>query len=341
MRALVTGGGGFLGRYLVERLIARGDAVRVLGRRRYPELEPLGVETVQADVRDEAAVVKACEGIEVVFHTAAHVVLWGRWRDYYETNVQGTRHVLTGCRAQGVPRLVYTSTPSVIFDGSDLCGVNETAPYPARYTSAYPATKAIAEREVIEANGTRGLFTVALRPHLIWGPRDPHLFPTILRRARAGRLVIVGDGSNRVDLTYVENCADAHLLAADRLTPGAPAAGQVYFISQGQPVVLWEFLNQVFRRLGIPPVSRRISRRTAGVLGTVNELLYRVVPVGEPMITRFVADELATSHYFDISKARRDLGYEPRVSMEEGLERFVAFLAGEGNRMVRCPGGEP
>ncbi|MBI3088350.1 MAG: NAD-dependent epimerase/dehydratase family protein [Candidatus Omnitrophica bacterium] len=330
MRALVTGGGGFLGRYIVERLVARGDAVRVLGRRRYPELEPLGVETVQADVRDEAAVVRACAGIEVVFHTAAHVVVWGRWRDCYETNVQGTRHVLTGCQAQGVRRLVYTSTPSVIFDGSDLCGVNETVPYPARYTSAYPATKALAERAVIEANGRHGLLTAALRPHLLWGPRDPHLLPTILQRARAGQLVIVGDGANQVDLTYVENGADAHLLAADRLTPGSPVAGQVYFISQGRPVVLWEFLNQVFRKLGIAPVSRRISRRTARVLGAVNELGYRLLPVGEPRITRLLADELATSHYFDISKARRDLGYEPRVSLEEGLERFIAFLDRSG-----------
>lgn len=326
MRALVTGGGGFLGRYIVERLLARGDAVRVLGRRRYPELEPLGVETVQADVRDERAVVNTCEGIETVFHTAAHVVLWGRWSDCYAINVQGTRHVIAGCQAQGVRRLVYTSTPSVIFDGSDLCGVNETAPYPAHYTCAYPATKAIAERAVIEANGTRGLLTCALRPHLVWGPRDSHLLPTIIQRARARRLFMVGDGANQVDMTYVENCADAHLLAADRLTSGSPVAGGVYFISQGKPVALWEFLNDLFRRIGVPPVTKRIPHRVARALGAVNEVLYRLWPVGEPLITRFVADELAASHYFDISKATRDLGYQPRVSTEEGLVRLAAFL---------------
>lgn len=327
MRALVTGGGGFLGRYIVEELLARGDAVRVLGRSPYPELERLGVQTVQADIRDEAAVVRACEKVDVVFHVAALPLLWGKFEDLYGTHVEGTKNVLKGCRAHRVPKLVYTSTPSVVFEQTDLCGVDESHPYPERYICHYPATKAIAERLVLRANGSEGLLATALRPHLIWGPRDRHLIPGVLRRARAGRLFIVGDGSNRVDITYVENAAWAHLLAADRLEPGSPVAGRAYFISQGEPVLLWDFINRLLESLGIAKITRAVPYRAAWMLGAVSEILHGLLPLrGEPRMTRFLASQLARSHYFDLSRARRDLGYAPRVSTAEGLERLVRAL---------------
>lgn len=327
MNALVTGGGGFLGRYIVEKLMSRGDSVRVLGRSRYPDLERLGVETVQADIRDQAAVVRACEKVNVVFHAAALPALWGRWEEFHSINVEGTNNVLTGCRVNGVPRLVYTSTPSVVFDESDLCNVDETFPYPARYTCYYPWTKAMAERSVLDASGKAGLLTTALRPHLVWGPRDNHLIPRLLQRARARKLVIVGAGSNKVDITYVENAADAHLAAADHLTAGSPVAGQAYFISQGEPVVLWEFVNDLLELLGMPKVTRAISYGAARSIGAVLELVYRVFRLsGEPRLTRFLAAQLARSHYFDISRARRDFGYRPQVTTSEGLARLVSYL---------------
>jgi len=326
MKALVTGGGGFLGRYIVEKLAARGDSVRVLGRSRYPELERLGVEAVQADLRDKTAVTRACEKIDVVFHVAALPALWGRWRDFYGINVQGTENVLAGCRAQGVPRLVYTSTPSVVFDRSDLCNVDESYPYPARHDCYYAQTKAVAERLVLAANG-KGLLTAALRPHLVWGPRDNHLIPKVLERARAGQLFIVGDGSNKVDITYVENAADAHLQAADHLQAGSRVAGQAYFISQGEPVLLWDFVNLLLEKLGVAKVTRRISYRAAMGLGAVLEGIHRLLFLRrEPRMTRFLAAQLAKSHYFDISRARRDFGYAPRVSTAAGLELLVAYL---------------
>jgi nucleoside-diphosphate-sugar epimerase len=326
MRALVTGGGGFLGRHIVEKLIARGDSVRAMARNRYPEIAALGVEMVQADIQDRDAVFRACTGVDCVFHVAALPLLWGPWEAFHGTNVVGTLNVIDACRARGVGRLVYTSTPSVVFDEGDLENADETRPYPARHGASYPATKAIAERAVVAASGG-DLLTASLRPHLVWGPRDNHLIPRIVRRARAGQLMIVGDGRNKVDITYVENAADAHLLAADRLKPGSPVAGQCYFISQGEPVVLWEFLNRLLERLGLPPITRRIPYPAARALGAALETAHSLLGrSGEPRMTRYLAAQLAHSHWFDIGKARRELGYEPRVSTTEGLDRLVATL---------------
>ena len=324
VKALVTGGGGFLGRYIVEKLLQRGDRVRILARRHYPDLERAGVEGVQADIRDASRVAVACAGIDVVFHVAALPAIWGKWEDFYSINLEGTKNVVAGSVAHGVGRLVYTSTPSVVFDGSNLCGINETYPYPQRYICHYPASKAMAERYVIGANGKQGLLTTALRPHLVWGPGDRHLIPRVLNMARAGRLFIVGDGSNQVDITYVENAAEAHLQAVNHLQPGSSVAGQVYFISQGEPVVLWDFINQILERLGIPRVTRRIPCGIARVFGGGLEVLYNMLRLSaEPPMTRFLATHLARSHYFDISKARQHFGYRPRVTIAEGVERLV------------------
>lgn len=327
MHALVTGAGGFLGRYIVEQLVARGDRVRALSRQRYPVLEALGVESVQGYVQDLDAVTEACRGVDCVFHVAAIAGIWGRWNAYHSTNVVGTRNIVKGCLAAGVPRLVYTSSPSVTFAGRDQSGVDETAPYPKRYLAHYPHSKAIAEQALLDANGIDGLSTCALRPHLIWGPRDQHLIPRLLERARRGQLRQVGDGKNLIDATYVENAAAAHLLAADALTPGSPLGGQGYYISNGEPVNCWEWINEILAVAGLPPVKRRISFRAAYTAGAMLEGLWTILGrTDEPRMTRFLAAQLATSHYFDIAAARRDFGYEPRVSMAQGMERLKSWL---------------
>ncbi len=324
MKALVTGGGGFLGRHVVAKLLVRGDRVRVFGRRPYPDLQKMGVETVVADLQDAAAVERACRGMDTVFHVAALTGYWGSWRSFYGPNVVGTQNVLHGCRQAGVRKLIYTSTPSVVSAPGNMEHVDERVPYPTHYECPYPATKAQAERLVLHANGTDGLLTVSVRPHLIFGPGDPHLFPRIIERARRGQLVQVGDGTNKVDVVYVENAADAHLLAADRLREGSQVNGQAYFISQGVPVVLWAWINTILMELGLPKVTRTLSHGMARAVGAALEMAYTVLPLrGEPQMTRFLADQLATSHYFDIAKARRDLGYEPRISTEDGLERTL------------------
>lgn len=328
---LVTGGTGFLGRHLVARLLAEGRPVTVLARRADPALVARGVRFITASLDDAPAVAAACAGHATVFHTAAKVGVWGRYADFFRTNVLGTRALLAGCRAHGVARLVYTSTPSVVYNGQALANADESLPLTTSCPSPYPLTKAIAEREVLAANSAApsGLRTIALRPHLIWGVGDPHLVPRVLARARAGRLRIIGDGTNRVDLVNVANAVDAHLAAEQTLSSSQPstACGRPYFITNGEPVLLWEWINQLLTALGEPPVTRRLSLSTASALGAVCETLWRVLPVTtEPPMTRFIAAELAKDHWFNLAAARRDLGYEPRVSMAAGTAELIASL---------------
>lgn len=322
LTALVTGAGGFLGLYIVEQLRARGERVRALCRNRYAALDKLDVETVQADVRNAIAVAAACEGIDVVYHVAALPGVWGPWRQYYEINTLGTQHVVAGCRAQGVAKLVYTSSPSVTFAATEQCGIDESTPYPTRWLAHYPHSKALAEQFVLSANGP-DLATCALRPHLIWGPRDPHLLPRLVARARTGKLRRVGDGKNLIDTVYVENAARAHLQAADALTPDSPVAGKAYFISQGEPVNCWAWIDEVLELAGLPKITKSIGFAAAWRAGAILELVYKSLRLkGEPPMTRFLAAQLALSHYFDISAARRDFGYGPQISIAEGLQRL-------------------
>ena len=333
--ALVTGGTGFLGRRIVDRLLAQGRTVTVLARRPAPDLEARGVRFICTELGDHPAIADACAGIETVFHVAAKVSVWGRYGDFFRTNVLGTRALLAGCQTHGVRQFIHTSTPSVVYNGLDLANVNESLPLTTACPSPYPLTKAIAEREVLAAN-SKALRTVALRPHLIWGVGDPHLVPRILERARSGRLRIVGDGQNRVDMVHVENAADAHLLAEATLSQSnllgyfgssAKAGGKAYFITNDEPVVLWDWINQLLTALGEPPVTQHISLGAASFLGTVCETLWRLLPLrGEPPMTRFVASELAHDHWFDPAAAKRDFGYAPHLSMADGMAQLIANL---------------
>lgn len=321
---LVTGGGGFLGGAIVRRLVARGDKVISFSRGFYHDLDTLGVKQIQGNISDKTAVEKACRGVDLVFHVAAKPGVWGHYSDYYSTNVTGTQNVISGCIRHQVSRLVYTSSPSVIFDGTDMEGVDESTPYPDTYCAHYPETKAIAETCVRNATGDN-LMTVILRPHLIWGPRDTHLAPRII--ARAKRLVRVGNGRNLVDTIYIDNAAEAHILAADMLRKNPELSGNVYFISQDEPMPAWAMINAILKAAGLDPVKRSIPRQAAWVIGAIFEIIYRTFDIdGEPQMTRFLADELASAHWFNISAAKRDLGYFPRVSTQEGLRHLEGWL---------------
>lgn len=326
MKALVTGGGGFLGLYIVEQLLQAGHQVRVFCRGTYDTLRRDGIEVVQGDIRDRDAIGQACQEIEAVFHVAAVPGVWGRWDTYHSINTIGTQHVVEACRQAGVSRLIYTSSPSVVFDGSDHVDADESLPYPTNWMCHYPHSKALAEQSVLQASDS-SLRTVSLRPHLIWGPRDNHLIPRLIEKARSGRLRRVGDGSNVVSVSYVENAATAHLQAEASLRESTTAAGRAYFINEPEAVNLWDWIDELLALAGLPPVRRSISASTAWRVGQVMEALWKVLP-GEPPMTRFVASQLAGSHSYSIEAARRDFGYTPVCSLTEGMQRLSADLAG-------------
>jgi len=327
MQALVTGGGGFLGLYVVEQLLNDGVSVRVFCRGHYDAFDRLDVDVVSGDVRDATTVASACQGIDTVFHVAAVPGIWGSWKMFHGINTVGTQNVIAGCRQRGVTRLVYTSSPSVVFDGRDHLNADETLGYPSRFLSHYSHSKALAEQAVIAANGADGLATCALRPHLIWGPRDTQIVPRLIERARSERLRLVGDGSNMISMVYVENAAAAHVQAAKKLHLDSPVAGQVYFVNEPDPVSCGEWISTLLGLAGLPPVQKHISTRTAYGIGAICEAAFGLLRLpGEPPMTRFLAEQLSSSHTYSIAKLQRDVGYSPIVSVEEGLRRLAADL---------------
>lgn len=331
MKTLVTGGGGFLGRAIVRQLLHRNDEVAVLGRNRYPKLEKLGVKVHQGDIRDAAFVAKVCDGVETVFHTAAIAGIWGPWEQFHSINTLGTRNVVDACVQNDVKKLIYTSSPSVVFHGKDQKGINEDTLYPKNHLCHYSHTKALGEQHVLDSHDKTKLLTCALRPHLIWGPGDQHLIPRMLERASLGKLRRVGDGTNKVDMIYIDNAAAAHLQAADALTADSPVGGKAYFVSEGEPINLWMWINEILTLAGQPRIKRSVSFRSAYRAGQLLEASYRFMNWWnhEPIMTRFLACQLATNHYYDISRARSDFGLRSIVSFEEGMDRLGRYLSGE------------
>jgi len=324
MKVLVTGGGGFLGRAIVMRLLARGDSVTVLGRRAHSDLADLGVDVQQGDVAVAADVNRAIVGAEAVFHTAACVSSWGRALDFERINIGGTQNVIDACRAHGVAKLIYTSSPSVAHGEGDAEGINEDHPYPTSFDAHYPRTKALAEQRVLSANDDK-LLTVSLRPHLMWGPGDTQLLPRAVTLARSGKMKLPGGPPKKIDCTYIDNAVDAHLLALDALKPGAACAGRAYFISQGEPLPQAELMTRVLAAVGMHGPFRMVPPSLIRLAGATAESWFKLRGIydHEPPITRFVARQLTTAHWFDISAAKRDLGYVPHVSFAEGLKKLL------------------
>ena len=331
MKILVTGGGGFLGGAIVKMLKERGDDVVSFSRGKYNHSAAMGVEQKQGGLADADAVLRAAEGCDLVFHVAAKAGIWGPYEEYHDANVKGTQNVLDACRKHGIQKLVYTSSPSVVFNGTDMEGVDESVPLASEFVTHYPKTKAEAERLVMAANSD-SLATTALRPHLIWGPGDNHLVPRILEKGAKGQLRRIGRRKCKVDSVYIDNAADAHVLAGDVLKPGSANAGKAYFISNGEPIPVWDLVDGILAAGGQGPVTRVVPTWFAYGAGALLEAIYSVCGIkSEPRMTRFVAKELSSAHWFDISAAERDFGYRPKVSNDEGLAKLKAALDAQKN----------
>ncbi len=335
MKAFVTGGSGFLGSHIVDACLARGDSVRALVRAssdtRY--LRSLdGVECVTADLDDPgdiAALRDALEGIDVVYHSAARVLDYGSRAQFLRTNVEGTERLLAAARDAGVSRFVFVSSPSVVMAGADQIGVDESAPYPARYLNLYSETKAIAEQRVLAAN-TAEFITCALRPRGIWGPRDLHgAMPKMVKRMRDGKLPNVSGGRRiEASICFAENAAEACVLAArsDRV------GGRAYFVTDAEPIDVWGFCDELADRFSVPRIARRVSPGFLWFVATVFDVLWKLPFLGHrrsPPMSRYLASLLIHHATYDIAAARRDFGYVPRVDRDEGFARIHAWL-GEG-----------
>ncbi len=311
-KVLVTGYGGFLGKAICHQLLKAGFQVRGLARNHYSDMNQLGVEGIQGSATDRTACETACKGVVAIVHTAALAGVWGPRRTYEETNVRGTEYLLAGAQKEGIQTFVYTSSPSVTFDGSPQINMDESAPYPKKWLCDYPRTKAIAEQKVLEANGSR-FRTCALRPHLIWGRGDPHLIPRVIARRREGKLMRVGTGRNLIDTVHVEAAARAHLQSLERLLDSDQnAAGRPYFLTDGSPLECWDWISTILTSARLTPPTKSISLPMAYRLGGILEFIYKALrKVDEPPMTRFVAKQLGVDHYFNIDQAKRLLGYQP------------------------------
>ena len=326
MTILVTGGAGFLGQALCRGLLERGHRVRSFQRHHSSELDAMGVEQVLGDLADADAVREAALGCVAIFHNAAKAGAWGSYDSYHRPNVIGTDNVIAACRAHGIRKLVYTSTPSVTHRKTNPVegGTAETVPYGEHFKAPYGTTKTIAEKAVLAANGPQ-LATVALRPRLIWGPGDNQLLPRLVERAKAGRLRLIDGGRNKIDTTYIDNAAQAHFDAFDVLEPGAACAGKAYFISNAEPRESREIVNALLAAVGAPTVTKTLPFWAAYSIGAVCEAAWHVLPLkGEPPLTCFLAEQLSTTHWYSMAPATRDLGYVPKVTLEQGLERLAA-----------------
>ena len=325
---LVTGYGGFLGRAICRELISKGYRVRGLARNHYRELEKLGVECIQASATEYSACESACSGMDAVIHTAALAGVWGPAFQYEQANVLATDNLLKACEHHCVGAFVFTSSPSVTFDGQAQRNIDEQVPYPTNWLCHYPRTKAIAEQHVLSANHSSRFATCSLRPHLIWGAGDPHLIPRVIARCRSGRLRRVGDGKNLIDTVHVDQAAIAHRLALERmLVKDANASGRSYFITDGNPVECWEWITTILASANLQSPKKRISFKAAYRLGGALELMYRLAGIqSEPPMTRFVAAQLGIDHYFDIAAARERLGYKPIENRSERVAELKSEL---------------
>lgn len=326
MKIFITGGGGFLAQYIIQQLIEARHEITTYQRGEYESLKELGVKSIQGNLTDAELLTQTMQSHDAVFHVAAKAGVWGDYKDYYEANVVGTNNVIEACKKNNIQYLVYTSTPSVVFNGEDEEGINESEPYAEKIYNAYQGTKIVAEKLILDAN-TETLKTVSLRPHLIWGVGDPHLIPRVIQRAKANKLKLVKTENKNIDACYVENAATAHVQALNELVGEAKCAGKAYFISNNEPMSISELINKILAAADLPPVKRYVPPKVAYIIGSVLENVYKLFRIKqEPLMTKYVAKQLSVSHWYDLSAAKNDFGYEANITTEQGMKKLSESL---------------
>lgn len=326
MKVLVTGAGSLLMREVAIALAVRGEEVVCMQRREAHFPEGVHVHQELGDITNLNAVTKAMGGCDVVVHGAARVGVLGTWDEFYNTNVVGTRNILSAAHSLGVSRIVHVSTPSVAHIGDSLVGALATPAVTGHKNAFYAESKAIAEIEALHANNS-SCAVVAIRPHLVWGPGDTQLVGRIVQRAEANRLAMVGSGDALIDSTYISNAVSALIAAVDAVEVGAPCAGKAYVIANGEPRTVRELMQKICTAAGVPFHPKKVPLSIALVVGSLVERVWPRVGKGEPPLTRFVAEQLGTAHWFDPRPAAHDLKWSPTVTLDEGfLELHQWFL---------------
>jgi nucleoside-diphosphate-sugar epimerase len=322
MNVFMTGGSGFLGHHMAKALKGLGHEVTNYGRRICPKLENLGIVQVQGDLsslKDHQKLDQALKGQDICFHIASKVAMWGHWQDFHNINVVGTQNLVKACKRQHVSRFIYTSTPSVVFQSSSIHG-DESLPYAKNSYSLYAKSKIQAESFVLSQK-SNDFHVTSLRPHMIFGPGDQNIIPGLLKAADQKRLKIIGSGDNLVDVTYVTNVVDAHLCAFSKIVEAPHTiSGEAFFIGQG-PVKLWDFINDVLVLYDKRPIKKKVPFSVAFSVGALFELFYKILGIfnHDPQMTRFVALQLSKDHYYNHDKAKRLLGWQPKVTLQQAL----------------------
>lgn len=326
MKVFVTGGGGFLGNAIVQQLVQEGFEVVSYSRNHHKALDKPGIIHCLGNVADYEKLKTAMQGCEAVFHIAAKTGIWGNYASFYEANVTGTENIIKVCIELGIPHLVYTSSASVVYHGNSE-GKDEGLSYPKKYYAPYPQTKAIAEQTVLMANGPK-LVTCALRPHLVWGPGDTHFLTRLKTRRRKDQLSLLGNKQYLIDTIYIDNAVSAHLQILKKMqTNPGPVAGKAFFISQDEPISIRSFTNRLLDTMGLAPVNKTMSPGFALFAGWLSQNVYSLFDIRkEPVLTVFLARQLSSSHWYDISAAKRDFGFIPAVSIDEGMNKLKQWI---------------
>ena len=321
----MTGTGSLLLGGVASELLRRGDEVVCLQRRPAAFTGHQKAHEVLADICNTDAVALAAKGCDAIIHGAARVGVVGSQKEFYDTNVHGTENILRAAEQQSISRLVFVSTPSVAHTGASLVGAPAGQAEIGRSRSYYAESKAIAERTVLNARNSQ-LAVVAIRPHLVWGPGDTQLVGRIVERAKSGRLAVVGTGNALVDSTYIDNAISAHIAALDALHIGSACDGKAYVVSNGEPRTVNELMRSMCESAGVPFEPRHLSLTLGIRLGSLVERLWPLMQSSEPPITRFIAEQLGTAHWFDQRVVHNDLKWAPSVTLDEGFKQLTQWF---------------